>query len=216
MFVGTRWMHLFALVLAAMPLQAAAQVGSMFAPERVGRWSLSGALGGYSEETNSQLGNQDGEFGLAISGGYRLTPYVSLEVDGLVSQQEIDTPATLPPPFTGSGSGRSDLNTGGIGGLVKFILPMGRVELFAGGGLGVYTTTLRVEGTVLGAMAELEEDDTDIGYQAVAGADFYVSCHVSVGLEYRKFSLDASFGNIIPGDLDMGGDFFFATVRGHF
>jgi opacity protein-like surface antigen len=50
----------------------------------------------------------------------------------------------------------------------------------------------------------------------VAGADFFVSRRVSVGLEYRRLKLDANLGALVPGDLDMGGDFLFATVRGHF
>jgi opacity protein-like surface antigen len=103
-----------------------------------------------------------------------------------------------------------------MGGLVKFILPLDRVELYVGGGLGIYTTTLLVEGSLLGAHTELTEDDADVGFQAVAGADFYVSRRISVGMEYRRLKLDANLGILIPRELDMGGDFFFATVRGHF
>lgn len=43
-----------------------------------------------------------------------------------------------------------------------------------------------------------------------------MSRRISVVHEYRKFKLDADFGSLIPGTLDMGGDFFFATVRGRF
>jgi opacity protein-like surface antigen len=73
-----------------------------------------------------------------------------------------------------------------------------------------------VEGSLQGAHTELTEYDTDVGFQAVAGADFYVSRRFSVGLEYRRLKLDANLGALVPGDLDMGGDFLFATVRGHF
>ncbi len=99
---------------------------------------------------------------------------------------------------------------------MKFILPLDRIELYLGGGLGVYTTTLLVEGSLLGARTALSEIDTDVGFQAVAGADFFVSRHISVGLEYRRLKLDANLGALVPGDLDMGGDFLFATMRGHF
>jgi opacity protein-like surface antigen len=208
---------LFILIaLAAMPLEAAAQSANMFAPERVGRWYLSGGLGGFAEESNPQLANQDGDFGLTISGGYRLSPYVALEADALLTHQDFDTPATIPAPFLGTVDSRADLYTNGIGVLVKFILPLNRLELYAGAGLGAYVTTLRVEGTVLGVPAELEDDDTDVGYQVLAGADLFVSRYVSVGLEYRRFKLDANFGALVPGKLDVGGDLFLATVRGHF
>jgi opacity protein-like surface antigen len=210
-----RWNHVVLALLAVIPIHAQAQV-KMFEPERVGRWYLTGAVGAFNEETNSQLVNQDGHFGLAIGGGYRLTPHVALEIDGLFASQGIDTPATIPVSALGTADSRASLYSGGIGGLVKFILPLDRVELYVGGGLGLYTTTLLVEGSLQGAHTELTENDSDAGFQAVAGADFFVSRHVSVGLEYRRLKLDANLGDLIPGGLDMGGDFFFATVRGHF
>ena len=210
-----RWSRLFLALVAVIPIHVQAQV-KMFEPERVGRWYMSGAVGAFNEETNPQLANQDGQFGVAISGGYRFSPHVALEIDGLFASQRIDTPATIPGSALGTVDGRASLYSGGLGGLVKFILPLDRVELYVGGGLGVYTTTLLVEGDLLGAHTQLTEYDTDVGFQAVAGADFYVSRHVSLGLEYRRLELDANLGTLIPGDLDMGGDFFLATVRGHF
>ncbi len=215
MSLKIRWSHVVLALLAVIPMHAQAQV-KMFEPERVGRWYVSGAVGAFNEETNSQLVNQDDQFGLAIGGGYRLTPHVALEIDGLFASQRIDTPATIPASALGTPDSRASLYSGGIGGLVKFILPLDRVELYVGGGLGIYTTTLLVEGDLQGAHTELTENDTDAGFLAVAGADFFVSRRVSVGLEYRRLKLDANFGALIPGDLDMGGDFLFATVRGHF
>ncbi len=46
--------------------------------------------------------------------------------------------------------------------------------------------------------------------------DVFVTRRISMGLEYRRLKLDANLGPLIPGDLDMGGNFLFATVRGHF
>ncbi len=215
MSIKNRWNHVVLALLAVIPLHAQAQV-KMFEPERVGRWYLTGAVGAFKEEPNSQLVNQDGQFGLAIGGGYRLTPHIALEIDGLFASQRIDTPATIPVSALGTADSRASLYSGGIGGLVKFILPLDRAELYVGGGLGIYTTTLLVEGSLQGAHTELTENDSDAGFQAVAGADFFVSRHVSVGLEYRRLKLDANLGALVPGDLDMGGDFVFATVRGHF
>jgi hypothetical protein len=88
-------------LLALMPTHAQAQV-RMFEPERVGHWYLSGAVGAFNEETNPQLVNQDGRIGLAIAGGYRLTPYVALEIDGLFASQQIDTPSTIPGSALGT------------------------------------------------------------------------------------------------------------------
>ena len=215
MSVGTRWTRFAAVLVAMICIPAQAEV-RMFAPERVGHWYLSGALGAFNEETNSQLVNADGQVGLAVNGGYRLTPHIALEIDGLFASQHIDTPATIPPSALGTPEGRASLYGSGLGGVVKFILPLDRVELYVGGGLGVYTTTLLVKGDLLGARTELTENDTNVGFQALVGADFFVSRRISVGMEYRRLKLDANLGVLIPGDLDMGGDFFFATVRGHF
>lgn len=202
----SRFIFVACVVLGALPLTAAAET-EMFAPDRIGRWYLGGGLGGFSEEGNSQIANADGEFGLAFGGGYRLSRSIALEVDALLSHQEFDTPA-----FAG-GSRRSDLYTNGVGGVVKFILPIDRVELFVGGGLGLYTSSVEIDGTIV----EEDEDDTDIGYQLLLGVDFFATRSVSVGFEYRKFKLDADFGNTLPGGkIDAGGDFLFATVRGHF
>ena len=198
MAIKIRWIQLVLALMAAIPMHAQAQV-RMFEPERVGRWYLSGAVGAFNEETNPQLVNQNGRFGLAISGGYRLTPHVALEIDGLFASQRIDTPSTIPGSALGTAEGRATLHSGGISGLVKFILPLDRIELYVGGGLGLYSTSLW----------------KDVGLQAVAGLDLFVSRRTSVGLEYRRLKLDTFLGALVPG-FDLGGDFLFATVRRHF
>ena len=55
---------------------------------------------------------------------------MALEIDGLFSHQEFDTPAYV------GGSRRSDLNTNGVGGVVKFILPLDRGNCLSEAGLG--------------------------------------------------------------------------------
>ena len=207
MLRSTGWISLIAAITAFSPLSAGADSTGMFAPERVGRWYLGGGVGGYWEESNSQLKNQGGQFGGFLSGGYRLSPNIALEIDGLFSSQKIDALPTIPTT-----SGSTYLDSGGIGCIVKFILPLNRIELYGGAGLGVYTTQLHAEGSSYDA----RQDDTNIGYQALLGADYFVSRHVSVGLEYRIFKLEADFGSTIAGKIDVGGDFLFATVRGHF
>jgi len=209
MFRSTNWKSLMFAILTASPLVAAADSTGMFAPDRVGKWYLGGGVGGYWEESNSQLRNQDGQFGGFFSGGYRFAPNIAFEIDGLSSYQRIDT-----PPTVSSSHGRSRLTTTGVGGVVKFILPLDRFELYAGGGVGAYNTSLRTKDN---PFRDDEENDTDFGYQGLLGVDYFVTRNFSVGLEYRKFKVDADLAPIIPGDkLDAGGDFAFVTFRGHF
>jgi opacity protein-like surface antigen len=203
----TRWMALTTALVALNPLVAGAQSTEMFAPDRVGRWYLGGGAGGYWEESNSQLRDHSGQFGGFFSGGYRAHPNIALELDGLSSHQRFDT-----PPSVSSSEGRSQLTTSGVGGVVKFILPLDRIELYAGGGIGVYNTMLRVNDNQF----KSEDSDTDVGYQGLVGADYFVTRNFSVGLEYRKFKLDAKLDQTIPGKIDAGGDFLFVTFRGHF
>jgi opacity protein-like surface antigen len=95
-------------------------------------------------------------------------------------------------------------------------LPLDRVDLYAGAGLGLYKTTLKVSGTAGVIPAKIEESDDDVGYQLLLGTDVYVSRNITVGLEYRWLKLDANFEPFVAGNIDAGGQFLFATVRGHF
>ena len=206
---STRWTSLIFAILTLSPLVAGADSSGMYAPERVGRGYLGGGVGGFWEESNTQLKNAKAQSGGFFGGGYRASPYIGLELDGLSYQQRVNT-----PPTVSSSIGRSRLTTSGVGGVVKFILPLDRIELFAGGGVGAYNTSLR---TSRNPFRDDEENDTNIGYQGLIGADYFITPHFSVGLEYRKLKIDADLGPTIPGGkFDAGGDFLFATFRGHF
>jgi opacity protein-like surface antigen len=213
----SRQLRFLAILFVGMPLSTLAQSATgVSVADRVGHWYFSGAIGGYQEESNSQLNNQQGKFGTAISGGYRLTPNLALEADLLYSRQDIDTPASVAAVFPGGVDSRSSLHSAGLGGVVKFILPFDRVELYAGAGIGVYSTSFHAEGTAFGATTSLDDNDRNVGYQGMLGVDVYVIPALSVGLEYRKLKLDADLGPITSGKIDAGGDFLFLTVRGHF
>ncbi|HVY06120.1 MAG TPA: porin family protein [Burkholderiales bacterium] len=209
MHLAKPWKSLLAATIALSPVIASADSTSqMFAPDRVGKWYLGGGLGGFWEESNSNLSNQSGQFGGFFSAGYRLHPNVAVEIDALSSYQRVDRPAGVT-----DGDGRSRLTTTGGGGVVKLILPIDRLELYVGGGAGAYRTDLRVKDNPF----KSEEDDTSFGYQGLAGGDYFISRNLSVGLEYRKFKTKADLDPSVPGGkIDAGGDFVFATVRGHF
>ena len=193
-------------VIGVSPVPSFAQ-GGLFAPERVGRWYLGGGVGGFSEESERQLRNQSAQVANFFGGGYRLSRHVAFEIDGLFYNQRIDT-----PPAVSSSRTRSRLYSGGPGGVVKLILPMERLELYAGAGVGVFNTTLRDNESSFRS----EEDDTGIGVQGLLGAEYFLSRNISVGMEYRRVKLSAELDPSIPGKIDVGGDFLLVTVRGHF
>jgi opacity protein-like surface antigen len=188
-----------------LPGVAGAQAGE----RQAGRWYIGGGLGGFAEEDNSQITGQDAEFATFFSGGYRASPNVAVEATAMHWGQDFATPGTITLP---GAEARTDLYSFGVGGQVKFFLPLDSMDLFAGAGLGLYTTNLKVKGS----SSEIDENDTDLGIQALLGVDVFVSNRISVGLEYRWLKLDANFEPHIPGDIDVGGHFFFATVRGYF
>lgn len=186
------------------------------AERRSGHWYIGGGLGGYSEEDNPQLANQDPGVALFFSSGYRLSRHVALEADFLGWTQDFSTPSSIAPGTISSADARTDLTTFGMAAVIKFYLPIGIVDLYAGGGLGVYATNLFVEGTGSASGAQINQTDTDFGYQLQIGADVYVSNKISVGLEYRWLIIEANFEPQIAGNLDVGGQFLILNVRGHF
>jgi opacity protein-like surface antigen len=183
---------------------------------RSGHWYIGGGFGRYSEESNSQLTDQDAGAALFFSGGYRLSPYVAIEADFLGWTQDFSTPASIAPGTLSSAEARTDLTTTGLAGVIKFYLPIGIVDMYAGGGLGLYASRLFVEGTGSASGAQINETDTDFGYQLLLGADVYVSRKISVGLEYRWLNITTNFDPTIAGELDVGGQFLLINVRGHF
>lgn len=201
---------LFVVTLGLLPITGYAQ--SNAAESRVGHWYIGGGFGAYSEESNSQLSNQDAGAALFFSGGYRASPNVAVEFDGLAWDQDFSTPASIPPQLPGAQS-RTELKSSGISAVIKFIAPLGAIDLYAGGGLGFYATNLNVEGA---GGSEIDQTETELGYQALLGADVYISKKISVGLEYRWVKVENNFEPYIIGDVDSGGQFFLMAVRGHF
>lgn len=194
-------------VTCLLPAVVLAQAGE----RQAGRWYIGGGLGGFAEEDNSQITGQDAEFATFFSGGYRASPNVAVEATAMHWGQDFATPPSISGSLTGA-EARTDLYSFGVGGQVKFFLPLDSMDLFAGAGLGLYTTNLKVKGS----SAEIDENDTDLGVQGLLGVDVFVSNRISVGLEYRWLKLDANFEPHVGGDIDVGGHFFFATVRGYF
>lgn len=193
--------------------EAAAQLR---APDR-GVFVWSAGIGGFSGENNpGKLNNQSSEY-FAFGGfGWRPHPNFVLEAELPFFGQRYDTPANIVAPPAGTVDGRVTINTFGLALGGRFIVPLGRVELSVGGGGGVYRSRFRATGTSFGLPAELTRDDNGTGAHVKAGLDFYLTRNVSLGVEYRRLWLESDFGSVSRGSVDLGGNFYYVTVRGLF
>lgn len=187
------------------------------APGGRGLFIWSAGIGGFSGENNpGKLNNQSSDY-FAFGGfGWQPHPNFVLEVEMPFFGQRYDTPANIVAPPAGTVDGRVEVNTFGLSVGPKFVAPLGRVELFVGGGYGVYRSRFRATGTSFGFPAELTRDDTGGGGHVKAGLDFYLTRSISLGLEYRRLWLEADFGSASRGAIDIGGNFYYVTVRGRF
>lgn len=196
---------------------AAAQVPAA-APERAGQKYFYVSGGSFDPEGNSQLRNPSGQYGLALGFGSRHSRHVAWEVEFFNHSQRVDTPFGVPPAFLTTTEGRADIDSYGLAGNVRFIYPVGRFEPYVGGGIGYYRTTLEVQRAFLGLFSsDIKKSDSDIGLQLLAGMEYHFGEKGnSVGLQYRKLKLDASFAPEVPGKVNVGGDFLFVTFRWSF
>lgn len=185
----------------------------MFASGRIGKPYWYAGAGKYSPDGNAQLGDQEGKFDLLAGGGYRASANFAWELDLLSGHQNVNTPASIVPSFFGTVDPRSSLDTTGFAGTAKYIYPLGRLEPYAGGGIGLYTVRFRATGQQLGFPGELTRDTTTFGMHLVAGADFYVTNSTALGIEWRKIAVKANLGDIIPGEIDAGGNCLSLILR---
>lgn len=196
---------------------ATAQTPPPAAPDRAGQKYFYVSGGSFNPDSNSQLRNQSGQYGLALGFGSRYSRHVAWEVEFFNHAQRVDAPSTVPPAFLTTTDGRADIDSYGLAGNVRLIYPVGRFEPYVGGGIGFYRTTLEIHRTVFGFFSsDIKKSDSDFGLQLLAGAEYHFSERNSVGIQYRKLNLDANFGPEVPGKVNVGGDFIFLTFRWSF
>jgi opacity protein-like surface antigen len=170
-------------------------------------------LGGYRPDTNGQLGNQQGHYGLQLGGGRRITPNFAWEMDLTTYQQELDTPSTITAPVFGTKDPRSTLSTTGIAGTAMFIQPFEALEIHAGLGLGLYAVRFKTTGQQFGVPVQLTRDQNSLGWHATVGMSLKVANQLRVGVDYRQLKVQASFADVAPGTIEAGGGAWFLLLR---
>lgn len=195
----------------------AAEATQLPVPDRMGWNYIHFSAGSFSPDSNAQLPNANGHYGLALGFGSRYSRHVAWEVEFFNSDQAVDTPS-IPIGFFTVLDQRADISTVGLAGNVRFIYPLGRFEPYVGGGIGFYRTEMEISGSTFGLPGSLKKNDNGFGLQLLAGMEYYFGQRTqhSLGVQYRTLSLDADFGPEVAGKVNVGGDFWFLTYRRSF
>jgi opacity protein-like surface antigen len=176
-------------------------------------------------EKNRQLWGEHGTIGNWIAGGgYRISPNLAAEVNYLISLRTPDTPKTAEPPAGTFSPGSLDsyMLTYGIGATVKYRFSAERLVPYAGGGVGVYQTRWETKSdaasctSLIGCFGNgpsVRAHSTNLGFHALAGADYHITARDVVAAELRYLKLDADLGDIVHGKVHVGGIFFWMGYR---
>jgi outer membrane protein W len=200
--------------MVSWPCVAGAEEQEAADPGTIGPWYFSAGLGGYWPTSSDQLKNQSGQYSIMIGGGYRVSKYLSIDVDVWGGEQRVDVPASVLPPLLGTADSRSTISTSAISVVAKFGWPIDRFEPYVGAGGGVFYSRIYVTGSALGgASTALEETDTNWGGLLLGGVNYRLSQNWAVGAEVRRVTVKANFGSVIPGDVEVGGNSVMATLR---
>ena len=206
----------------AAPASAAAPAAAAESP---GRFYAFAGFAAFAPQKNSGLQNERGSLTNGIfGGGYRISPSLAAELDYLFDYHRLDTPSSTQAQFaTGSfqpGTLKSHLSTSGLAATAKFSFAADRLEPYAGGGIGVYSTRFLTTSEAPGCVnncsdtgPRVSERSTNVGYHALVGADFRVTRKDRFSAEMRYLYLKADFGSILPNKINVGGWFLWMGYR---
>jgi len=128
-------------------------------------------------------------------------------VDFSYIAREFDTPASISGGLFTIVNDDMHLDTLGIAVNGIFKYATGPAEWYAGAGAGLYFSILTIQGSTFGLPGTFEERDTDLGIFYQLGLMFHIAGDSSLGIEYRKLSLDTSLPPVTEGNVDIGGEF---------
>jgi opacity protein-like surface antigen len=159
------------------------------------------------------LSNLDEHEVLGLGLEYRFNKNFAIGVEGSVWLREYDQPPLIqptpgvvyPPPI--------DFISEGVLLTVRAIYPASNTEWYVGAGLGRFGTTLTLCEEWVEYYApvcregakEYVQRDRSISYQLLLGVDWFATQHVYGGVQLRQLFLDADFGDITGGKVDLGG-----------
>jgi opacity protein-like surface antigen len=177
---------------------------------------ISGFAGAMNGDDADELGDADFGIGFGVGGGHRRSPNLALEVDVVFDVREYDVPEGTPNPLLGS---VDDLELRSSSALfsVKGIYPLSRFEPYVGAGVGLNYSELELTGSLLGIPGSFDkENDFTVAFQFVLGADFVISEKSNFGFEFRNIEVEADYGELSGGRVDIGGGLLSLVYRYHF
>lgn len=190
------------------------------------RFYAFGGLAALYADENSQLQGESGSpINLIAGGGYRFSPNLAAELNILVAFRTLDTPPTARPPAGTYAAGTLDSSiwTVGIAATLKYRFIAGRSAPYIGGGVGYYSSNFLTTSEAIGCAQNcddtgprVEARSNDVGAHVVGGLDYHFTAKDVLGMEIRYLKLKADFGAMAPGDMDVGGTFFWIGYRRYF
>lgn len=213
---------LVALLAGCLPSAVLAQGGSSSSLYS-GTFYAFVALGAFFPQKSSQLTGERNSLGnFMAGGGYRAAPNLSVEGNVLFGAREIDTPPNGQPAPGTFAPGTLDTGIGiaGIAATAKYTFQVDRLEPYFGGGVGAYRSALVTTSEAPGCTQNCSDTgprvtrrSSDLGIQALAGADFHFTPKDMMMAELRYLRLRADFGDVVSGKINVGGAFIWLGYR---
>lgn len=171
-------------------------------------------------DSDRQLARQEGHAGLLVGHTWRRSRHLAIDLSVLDTGQQANMPR-VERSRTAFPSGRMDahINITGIAVAAKLIYPLGKLEPYAGAGVGYYASEISSWGSFVHLFLPSDfakRSDSDLGTHFMVGLDYAISPTARLSLEYRQLSLDANFGPEFGGKTKVGGGMTIVAIRSVF
>lgn len=168
-------------------------------------------------DADRRLARQDGHTGLIVGHTWRRSRHLAIDLSVLDTGQQANMPKVERSRAAASGSRRdAQINVTGIALGAKLVYPVGKLEPYAGAGVGYYASEISSWGTIVHLFLPSDfakRSDSDIGTHLTLGLDYAVSPAALLSLEYRQLSLEANFGPEFGGRTKVGGGMVIVAIR---
>lgn len=176
------------------------------------------AAGPFEPDRGGALRNRDGDGAFSLGVGKGFARWLSWEAHFTYFGQDVDTPDAFRGGLFVRTDPRADIETYGFAGQLRFSPTLWRLEPYGAIGLGWYRSQMEVRRSsfltwyALGD-ASVKRSDIGVGTHLLLGVDLRLGKSWAVGYQQRSLDLEATFGNEVPGSVDVGGKFRFITAR---